>query len=192
MEPYACHLSIVATLKDWASVAQALVTILALFAAGIFAVVKFQIFRDTQPHLSISQEVSHRLLGGEYVHLAVTATLSNRSKVKVELLDCFFRLQQISPLSDDDVETLYAQVFIDREIDALQWPTLDKHTRRWRSGQLTIEPGEIQQITCEFIVSSAVDSILAYSYFYNPEGVSSARASDGWDATTVHDLRQID
>ncbi len=75
-----------ASFSDSARTVQALGTITAIFAGGIFAYYKLQIFRDFAPHMAISHEVKHRLVGESYVHIAaIVATLHNNSRVKLEL-----------------------------------------------------------------------------------------------------------
>lgn len=172
--------------RDLAGIVQALVTALAIVAGGLFAGYKLQLFRDFQPHLTISHEISHRLVGDSYVHIAVTANLRNSSKVKLELRQSFFRLQQIAPITDMETEELYAQVFVNKSERHLQWPTLDEATLQWLPGALIIEPGELHPETCEFIVSSEVKSVIIYTYFYNPSGPESG-LDTGWLRTTIYD-----
>ena len=65
---------------DAAKTVQALGTLAAIIAGGVFALYKLQVFRDFQPHLTITHEISHRPIGESYVHLDVIATLRNRSR----------------------------------------------------------------------------------------------------------------
>ena len=58
------------------------VTVLAVILGAIFAAYKWQVFRESEPHLTITHEVTHRPVGDSYVHIAVTATLQNGSKCK--------------------------------------------------------------------------------------------------------------
>ena len=177
-----------ASAKDKAVTVQSVVTSAAILLGGFFAVFKLQIFRDFEPHLSISQEVSHRFIGGDYVHIVVTATLNNRSRVKAELLKGFLRVQKILPAADEEVERLYAQVFIDGEYEDLQWPILDEIRRPGIQKKLVVEPGELHQETCEFIISSEVKSVLVYTYFHNSRYSIGSQAAEGWAATTVYDI----
>ena len=71
-----------APLGDWADIVLALVTILAILFGGLFAAVKFDLFRDFEPHLTITHAINHRTLGNGYTHLDVKATLNNSSKGK--------------------------------------------------------------------------------------------------------------
>ncbi len=167
---------------------QSLITIAAILVGGIFAIFKLQLFRDLQPHLTITQEVSDRYVGESYVHIAVTSTLSNRSRVKVEVRKGLFRVQKILPTSDEEVEQLYSQVYVDREQADLQWPTLVDLSRIWEQNQLVIEPGESHQETWEVLLSSDVRSVLVYAYFYNPSSYLDSEAAEGWAATTIHDI----
>ncbi len=171
--------------SDVTRIVQASVTAVAIAAGGVFAAVKLQVFRDFAPHVTITQAVSHRLIGDSYVHLLLTSTLRNSSKVKVEFRRGYFRLQQISPVTDEEVELLYADVFVDRNYRDIQWPTSNVVSRSWHKDELIIEPGEIRQETCEFIVSAEVKSVLIETFFYN---LRRPPVPEGWGAVTVYDI----
>ena len=66
--------------KDLAGVVQAGITFVAIIVGGVVAFLKLQVFRDFEPHLTISNSISHRLLGTKYVHVAVTATCTTVRK----------------------------------------------------------------------------------------------------------------
>ena len=175
--------------KDIAAIIQSSVAAAAIVTGGIFAYYKLQLFRDFKPHLTISHNISHRILSDSYMHIDVTATLHNRSKVQIELRKGFSRLQGVAPVSDEEVESLYAGTFEDMEHDTLQWPTLDEVDRVWEEGELIVEPGESHAETFEFIVGAYVyDTVLVYSYFYNPEASQDPGSTRGWHATAVHDI----
>ena len=176
--------------KDISSIVQSFAASLAIVAAGAYALYKLQIFRTLEPHLTISHEVSHRLVGDNYVHIDVTAILQNNSKVKVELRKGFFLLQQIGPLPNQEIEDLYAQVFLDEEYEDIQWPTLDEVLCTWHKDVLIVEPGEKHRETREFIVSMNIDTVSIYTYFYNSAASQSTRTAEGWHATTIHDIME--
>ena len=175
--------------KDISAIIQSSVAAAAIVTGGIFAYYKLQLFRDFKPHLTISHNISHRILSDSYMHIDVTATLHNRSKVQIELRKGFSRLQGVAPVSDEEVESLYAGTFEDMEHDTLQWPTLDEVDRVWEEGELIVEPGESHAETFEFLVGAYVyDTVLVYSYFYNPEASQDPGSTRGWHATAVHDI----
>ena len=85
--------------KDRVEIIQLFVVASAVVIGGFFALYKLQIFRDFEPHLTVSQEVSHRIIGEKFIHVETTATLHNSSRVKIEIREGLFRLQQIAPTS---------------------------------------------------------------------------------------------
>lgn len=178
----------ISRLRDVVGIVQSFVTACIIVAGGILAYRKLLIFRDFEPHLTITHSASHRHIGTQYVHIEVTATLLNSSKVQVEIRKGFFRLMQIAPIDDADVEALYAQMLTGKKGKDIQWPSLDEFPRVWKRNELVIEPGESHQETCEFIVSEETTSVLVYSYFYNLRFSETSQSAQGWAATTVYDM----
>ncbi len=181
----------ISRIRDVVGIVQAFVWAFLIIAGGIFAYRKLQLFRDFEPHLTVTHSVTHRLIGTQYMHISVTATLHNSSKVKVEIREGFFQLMQIAPIDDDDVEQLYSQVFHSNDsVDILdiQWPLLDMLPRASSTNALVIEPGETHLELGEFIVSNEVKTILLYSYFYNSKSFEGSQSAPGWTATTVYDI----
>ncbi len=173
--------------KDIASIVQSFAAALAIVAGGIYALYKLQLFRTLEPHLTIEHRISHRRLSDSYMHIDVTAGLHNSSKVKIELRQGLFRLQGVSPVSDEEVEILYTETFAQNSFNSIQWPTIEEAERAWAEGELVMEPGESHSETIEYIVeASGYESVLVYTYFYNP--ARSPGSAEGWTATTVYDI----
>ena len=172
-------------LKDLAGVIQSVVTAFAIIAGGIFAAYKWQVFRESEPHLTITNKVSHRPIGDSYIHIAVTVVLHNSSKVKMEFREALFRIQQVSPVTDEEIESLYNQASTGEEQGDLQWPTLDETLRTWRENEIIVEPGGSHQETWEFIVSKDVEAAMIYTYFYNSR---LPQVPQGWGTTTILDI----
>ncbi len=173
-----------ANFSESAGASQAIVAAIAIIAAAVFAVLKLQIFREFAPHLTVSQRVSHRPVGESYLHLDVSVELRNSSKVKIELHKGLFVLQQIAPVDDKEVERLYSQVFVDGETEDILWPKLYEVNRGWEENALIVEPGESHQEMFEYVVSSGVNSVLVYGFFYNPYSSDPT----GWGTTTIYDI----
>ncbi len=175
-------------LGDAVGIVQVFATALVVVAGGIFAYRKLQLFRDFEPHLTVTQRVSSRAVGEQYAHIAVTATLHNGSKVRVEVRECVFQAHQIQPLSDDDVEHYYVEAFREAGSAYIEWPLIDDVTRRLESNEIVIEPGAYHHEPCEFIVSRDATTLLVYSYFFNTGYCEAGTSAQGWSATTVHDI----
>lgn len=176
----------IAGLIDPARIVQAIVIAVATIMTAYIAQDRLQIFRTFEPHLTIEQQVSHRHIGESYIHIGVTAILRNSSKVKVEVRDALFHLYKIAPIQDDDIEKLYAEVFVDEDgFRDIQWDTLYEMSRTWVENEFIIEPNETHREPFEFIISDDVRSVLVYTYFYN---LSSQDSPEGWGATTFYDI----
>ena len=174
--------------KDDAAAVQSLVTAAAIVVGGLLALRRFQLFRTLEPHLTITHVVDRRRVGSHYVHLDVTATLHNTSNVHVGLRDGVFALQQVSPISDEELKRLHANELRD---GGLRWPTLSVARRDWDEGELVVEPGETHHETIEFIVSDHVETVIVYTYFFNPTHRDGSKSAQGWHALTVYDIVDI-
>ena len=174
--------------SNLARIVQASVTSVAILAGGIFAGVKLQLFREFAPHITITQTLTHRSISDSYFHIFVTATLHNSSKVRVDFRRGYFRLQAISPSSDEEIERLYADVFVDHNNRDFQWPTIDEAPREWSRNDLIVEPGESHQETCEFIVATGIRTVLVDTYMYNSKRPA---VPQGWGTTSTHDIINV-
>ena len=166
---------------------QGFATVVAIGLAGLFAYRKLNVFRTFYPHLTISQEVTHRILGDSFIHLSVTATLHNNSNVEVMIRKADFLLQQVSPIGDESVEELYLESFGGDGPRYVDWPPLEDFTRHWDENEFIVEPGESHPETFEYIIRAEVTSVLIYTYFYNPSYSQRSKSPQGWGVTTVHD-----
>lgn len=176
---------------DAAKTVQALGTLAAIIAGGVFALYKLQVFRDFQPHLTITHEISHRPIGESYVHLDVIATLRNSSRTHVEVHKAYYALQRISPVSDEEIESIYDRAFEVEDYPGIQWAALELADREWQQAELLVEPGESHPETIEFIINSDIDSVLIYTYFYNSKYSKGSHSAEGWHATTVYDIMKV-
>ena len=55
-------------------------------------------------------------------------------------------------------------------------------------GELSVEPGESHRETCEFVVETDIESVIIFTYFYNPQHSLRPRTAEGWDATAMYDI----
>ena len=178
-------------ISDIVGIVQLSAAAVIIVAGGVFAYRKLQLFRDFEPHLTVTHALSHRPIGRRYVHIEVTAALCNSSKVRLEIREAFLTLYQIAPMDDEDVELLYSRSIGNRDghdISDIHWPELDTLTRASDTTVMTIEPGETHYETGEFIISREARTVLLYSYFFNSEYFEHSRSAPGWTATTVYDI----
>ncbi len=174
-----------------AGVLQGYVTVVAIMAGGAFAIYRFRIFRTLEPHITVTQTVSHRVVGDSYVHIFVTAMLHNNSRVEVGIREATIALQMISPMTDVAVEIFDAEASGGENPRYIQWPTLRDEMRTWNENELIVEPGASHPETFEFIVSREVRAVLIDTYFYNQTYEGYSMKSKGWGATTAYDIIKV-
>ena len=170
-------------------VVQAVVTLVAIGLGGVFAYYKLDLFRDFQPHLTITQEVSHRRVGDRYVHISVKARLVNTSKVIVEIEESLYRIQQIKPISDQVVERKYSEYSNSTDdINYIQWDTITQLIHRWGQGEFAIEPGQSEIEVYEFIIPSEIETVLVYAEFSGGAPKGNDGLGPTWTVTDVYDI----
>lgn len=170
--------------KDIADLVQTALTIMALLAGGAFAAYKLELFRDFEPHLTITHTINYRRVGDSYIHIDLAVRMHNSSKVKVDLFEGFWTLQQISPVSDAEVEQVYLRTLNEDHPD-FPWPGLNEGSWLWDRGELVIEPGESHQELLEIIVPDEIKTMMIYTFFYDQRV---AEDEAGWDLATVFDI----
>ena len=170
-------------------VVETAVTLVAIALGGVFAFYRLEVFRDFQPHLTITQEISHRRIGDRYVHISVVARLTNSSKVVVEIRNALFRMQQISPFSDAEVEQLFVSFESNpNEEKYVQFPTVVEFNRKWVRDEFVIEPGETESENYEFIVADDFDAVQVTAFFTDQILITEQHTERGWLAISVYDV----
>ena len=150
--------------EDWGNLVLAIFTAVAILIAASLGYLRFGWFRTTKPHAVVSLHVSHRRVGTNFVHLAVDVSVSNTSKVLLQFRDGFIDLFRVSPSTDAEVRSRVQELEQYRDS---RWAPLGRHPQVWTAQAFTVEPGETDERTYEFIIDSTVRSILIDAYFYN-------------------------
>ena len=159
-----------------------------IVVGGGFALYKLGVFRDLKPHLTLEQSVTHRLIGDDYVHIAVQIGLTNRSKVAVAVTEAEFKLQQISPLSNEEVEILYKEHLENNYGTDMQWPILYEIVKNWSQSELVIEPNGRHYEMYDTIISNEIKTVLLSAYFANSKYKEGDHSSRGWEVASVCDV----
>ena len=173
--------------KGLAGIAQSIVTVLAIIIGGIIAAYKLQLFRDFEPHLTISHAISHRPVGNGYIHIAVKAVLHNSSRVEVKLKDGWLLIQHITTMSDDPTSENPSEPQTPVENFLYpQWPTLDESSFDLGDHEIAIEPGQTIQEVLQFMVPDGVDTVLICYFFHDSRFPENPLR--GWGITDVYDI----
>ena len=195
--------------QNGAIIGQAVATIVAIGLGGFFAWRRGIIFRQEQPHITITHDITHRLVSPEYVHIEVAVTLHNSSRVKVEIRDGLFSVEQMAPVTDEYVEYAFVGAFLNSgRYESPEWPLLKEFRLEPDEDALVVEPGERVVATYEYFVPIYVESVLISTHFCNirvmgkiPTKVNPRDAvrkrntwfrrtsgSIGWTKITAHDI----
>lgn len=161
---------------------QNVVNIAAVAVVGVAAWRNGIIFRHRSPHIDITHDITHRKISDSYTHIAVTATLYNSSRVKVEFLNGLFVAQELAPLSDEEVEGLYSDssnYISDERFGDFPWEALERLQYSWDKDDLIVEPGEARPLTIEFVVGNEIKAVLITTYLYNERAVGRLSAPFG-------------
>ncbi len=162
--------------------------IVTIVIGGGFALYKLGVFRDLKPHLALEHRITHRLVGDDYLHVSIQVSLFNTSKVAVSITESVCLVQQIAPLSNQEVETLYSETYDENtEID-MQWPLLNQFRKIRKDNELIIEPQGRHVEYYETIISKGIMAILVSTRYDNANFLGGYDAARGWELSSAHDL----
>ena len=162
--------------------------IITIVVGGGFALYKLGVFRDLKPHLSLEHSITHRPVGDDYVHIAIQVSLSNASKVAVSIADSVCVVQQIAPLSNAEVETLYSEIFGENSEIDMQWPLLNQYQKTRTVNELIIEPQGRHVEYYETIVAKGITTILVTTRYNNAKFSEGSDTAQGWELSSAHDV----
>jgi hypothetical protein len=174
----------ISRVKDYAATIQSILASIAIIVAGTWAVLQFHWHREAYPHLALDQLVQHRALPHKRVLLTVDLSIKNESKVFLDRISGHVVVDQILPLTSE------ANALISKERDTyaargkrgIDWG--DRIGERLETGSRFLEPGDIDVLHYEFIVSDVVCTVGVTSFIENPK-----LPLGGWERTTLHDVR---
>ena len=161
-------------------------------ATALIAAWKFNLFREGQPHLTITQEIHTQALGQSYRLIVVTATLHNTSKVIVRPPAAWCKLDQTAPMDDHHAEYIYAKALEDSKSNAYhqyRWWQLDQVDKTWPQGELEVEPNEKHPLTFQFIISNEATAIGVTTAIIRAEPKGNQPHQHGWMCYDFLDLK---
>lgn len=143
-----------------------------ILAAALAAAYKFGIFRETKPHLDVTQEVIIQRPNPDHQAVTVNMTLHNTSKVLIRLNTAWSRIYQTAPLETHHVDAIYQNAANRPKNDRYEqfaWPILDQSDKKWDKNPLKIEPNEKSHISFQFIIDRSVTAIQVTTAVLRPD-----------------------
>jgi len=165
---------------------QAFVEIIAIGVGGTWTYLLFIKGRGRYPRASFTHKISRRPMGNGQVLLRLRVRIDNTGPVVMNFRSAIFRIQQVLPLTDEIGQELSERgdLVKDARLE-VNWPLVAERSREWRAGEMQIEPGESDEVACDFFIGDQLQTVEVYSYFANEvkpdQGI-------GWGVTTIYDF----
>lgn len=168
--------------KDLVSVAQSLVTILAICGGAILYFKRRRPF----PRAKITHQIADKILADNKILLRVVVTVINQGEVLLSLKKGFAGVQQVHPCPQGLLDTIKGghDIVAERKTEAL-WDTLGEKEIALTDDARELEPGEEEEFNFDFLIEGGVKTVIVYSYFVNQR---KKRREVGWNKTTIYDL----
>lgn len=174
--------------KNIFAIVQSITTVAAIIVGGWWAYRNFGLQRQEYPRLQIAQKITHFKVSRDYNLLVVDEVLTNTGPVLLQLRDGELRVINVLPLSKATKNKIVQKAPLpSSETDPDTWTILAKHPWTWKENERVIEPGENDQLHCEFLIPAATQIVTVGTYINNP----TAPNHRGWSVISVYDLGQV-
>ena len=166
-------------LRDLSAVVQSVITIVAIFAGGLWFLRRRQRF----PRANVSQTFTH-WYAKDVAVLHAVIRVANVGDVVLRLRECSIRVLHLLPPTDD-VMSVIPKVSRPDATAEFSWPLVAERTLNWKGVEREIEPGETDEILVDIVVPVRCCAVQVSTYIRN----LSKSKDIGWIATSICDLR---
>lgn len=168
---------------------QAIATIGAILAGGIWTYLLFVQQRQRYAHIKLEHKVTHLSLPDNRILLVLDVTHSNVGVRKVAFSSADIRVYGLKKQPDLPGEVI-RQINEGRLQDEIEpsavWTNLAHQEQTWTTDQLFIEPNESDQLHYEFVLSDDDWPMIIFTYYKNPTVEGTEK---GWSLRTIYDPR---
>jgi hypothetical protein len=179
----ASHIS----LKDVATVLQAVVTTIAILLGGLWTYFLFVKKRQRFPCANISHQILYKRISEGKALLNVKTVIANSGDVLLCLESGLVRIQQILPIPEDIGSLIeQGQDPVVKNRTEVDWPLIGDRSFTWEAGKCEIEPRENDYFVSDHVIDANVQLVAIYSYFQNTK---KRKKAIGWGTTTVYEIK---
>lgn len=159
---------------------------IAILAAGVWAIWHFFIKRERYPRAVLS----HRIQFWEYTSkewlLRVNLLIKNDSTVLMRIYAGHTWIQQMKPWPDQEIESYKeASKVSEKAPYEAKWPFAGDFAAEKLHKERELEPGESDEISMDFFIDKQRQQVLVYSFIENS---SKPGRHIGWTASTIVDF----
>jgi len=173
--------------KDIADIVQSFFTVLGIVVGGFWTYMLFVQKRQRYPRAKTTHTITHKPLGHNRILLHVTTDISNPGEVLLRLVSGFTRVQQILPPPPEVVAAMKKGEDPVRPTDTeYPWPLVGERAWHWEKPH-EIEPGESEELHCDFVIADTLRTVEIYTYVKNE---AKPNKEIGWNLTTICDLEE--
>lgn len=175
---------------EFLSNVEAVATVVALIVGGWWTYTRFIRGRHHYPRAELTHEVLDRALGSGKRFVQVRLGIKNigGTLMQVSLVDA--RVQQVSPLADDELDdqTAAAPPLDEAAPANMPWPLVARRLKTYDAGAFEIEPGEADWIEFDFALDDPLEVVRVYTYVANvAKGRRPGRAI-GWRQASYYEI----
>lgn len=150
---------------------------------------RFKVFRVREPAIKMDLEVTSRRCSPSYNALNAVATLTNTSRVAVEITRLEWTVRILSPYDDDDVEDRIDEFERYHSFnDFIDFPWDDYDTLLQEGVTLSLDPGESNAIGVSIAIPDWIAAVEVLIELDSPSEQDGARLY--WIARCPHDINQ--
>jgi len=173
-------------LKDFAEIAQALVTCAAIVVGGAWTWKLYVRQRLSHARAGLDLGIYHVILPDGKWLIHASLRIANTGNVMLRLKKAELRLRQVVPIPEELEDVVRGECDpVPKGDTEIKWPAIVNREWTWEEGQFEIEPGENDSIHADLVLDSKVQVIQFYSFVGNP---TKKRPDLGWTDTQMHEL----
>ena len=187
-------------LKDYAAIAQSVVTIFAFALGGWWTWWSFIRTRQRYPKVRLSHSFLQAAIDRNWKLLRVSLRIENQSNILIKPGEVEMRLLRLRPWPTNLIDTLTHKTprdlqprkdFLDDNgmlkegQPDFEWPAIAQRTVTPK--KVEIEPNESETLHFDFVIDRRWKVVMVYSYVDN---LRKRRKSIGWPLTSTFDLTQ--
>ena len=176
---------------DWPLTFSALADVAQIAAVVVGAIWTYRLFvrqRLGQERANVKHAVDHRVLDKNSRLVRVLIELENIGSVMLNPPKGETSVQQVLPVADEIAKLLAeGEEPFENGATEFDWPVIATREYDLKAEDVSLEPGEVERLLCDFIIPIDIRTIEVHTIVY----CSSRANAQFWDETTLHDLPEF-
>lgn len=170
------------TIKELLDGLQAFLTSAAIIGGGVWFIQR----RQRYPKILVEHQLRHWAITPKKTLLKATVIVENKGDMMLLVARWSISVSQIRPYPPDVLEAVeqYDDPVSEGSTE-LSWDPLYEWEIDWENEPREVEPGEREEILCDFVIDSDVQTVSVSTHFPNAAKPNSGL---GWNKTSIYEL----